>query len=124
VIEPLNSKIDHPGYFLRDCFDGLRLVRDVGVSHFMLLFDLYHQEVECGEVVPTLVTAARHVGVIHVADAPGRHEPGTGSMNYEAIYQALRRARYGGDITFEYLPTQDPVASLTRALAELRAALG
>ena len=123
VIEPLNSKIDHPGYFLRDCIEGLRLVRDVGDSHLMLLFDLYHQEVECGEVVPTLVTAAQHVRIIHVADAPGRHEPGTGAMNYQAIYQALREARYGGDITFEYLPTQDPVASLTRALAELRAAL-
>jgi hydroxypyruvate isomerase len=123
VIEPLNGKIDHPGYFLRDCIEGLRLVRDVGDRHLMLLFDLYHQEVECGEVVPTLVSAAQHVRIIHVADAPGRHEPGTGAMNYQAIYQALREARYGGDITFEYLPTQDPIASLTRALVELRAAL-
>ncbi len=121
IIEPLNNKVDHKGFFLASCVDGLRMVKEAGTPHVKLLFDIYHEQVQAGNVIRTLTAAASSVNVFHIADNPGRHEPGTGEMNYANIYRAIAKAGYQNYVTMEYLPTGDAAASLTKAVKEFRA---
>jgi hydroxypyruvate isomerase len=123
IIEPLNSLVNHKGYFLDTCVDGLKLVKQVDHPRFRLLFDIYHEQVQTGNVIRTLTEAAPHVAVFHVADNPGRNDPGTGELNWPNIYKAIQKTGYTGYVTMEYLPLGDQVKSLTRALNDFRAAL-
>lgn len=123
IVEPLNTKVNHKGYFLSNCVDGLRLMKEVNHPNVRLLFDLYHEQVELGNVIRTALAAMPYVRVFHVADNPGRNEPGTGEMNYANIYQAISKAGYEHYITMEYLPLKEPVRSLAAAVTEMRAAL-
>jgi hydroxypyruvate isomerase len=121
IFEPLNSKVNHKGYFLTTCVEGLKLVKDVDNPHFRLLFDIYHEQVQIGNVIRTAVAAAPFVAVYHIADNPGRNDPGTGEMSYPNIYKAIQKTGYAGYICMEYLPLGEPVASLKKSLDELRA---
>lgn len=123
IVEPLNSKVNHKNYFLTTCVEGLRLVKEADNPHVRLLFDIYHEQVQIGNVIRTIQEAAPFVAVFHVADNPGRSDPGTGELNYPNIYKAIQKTGYGGYITMEYLPLGDQVASLTKAVDEMRAAL-
>jgi hydroxypyruvate isomerase len=122
IFEPLNNKVNHKGYFLPTCVEGLQLVRQVDNPHFQLLFDLYHEQVQIGNVTRTAIEAHPHVAVYHVADNPGRNDPGSGEMNYANIYAAIKKTPYTGYITMEYVPLGDQAASLNKALRDLRAA--
>ena len=121
IFEPLNSKVNHKGYFLTTCVEGLKLVKDVDNPHMRLLFDIYHEQVQIGNVTRTLIEAAPHVAVFHVADNPGRNDPGTGELDYANIYKAIQKTGYSGYITMEYLPLGDAVASLKKSLDEVKA---
>ncbi len=120
IVEPLNNKVNHKGFFLATCVEGLKLIKETDNPHVRLLFDIYHEQVQVGNVTRTIVEAAPYVSVFHVADNPGRNDPGTGEMNYENIYKAIRKTGYLGYITMEYLPLGDQVASLTRAVGDMR----
>ncbi len=120
IIEPLNSKVNHKGYFLNNCTEGLKLVKEVDNPHFRLLFDIYHEQVQVGNVIRTLTEAEPYVAVYHIADNPGRNDPGTGEMNYDNIYKAIQKTGYSGYITMEYLPLGDQVSSLTKSVTEMR----
>jgi hydroxypyruvate isomerase len=121
IFEPLNSKVNHKGYFLTTCVEGLKLVKDVDNPHFRLLFDIYHEQVQIGNVTRTAIAAAPFVAVYHIADNPGRNDPGTGEMSYPNIYKAIQKTGYAGYICMEYLPLGEPVASLKKTLDEMRA---
>ncbi len=123
IVEPLNSLVNHKGFFLTTCTEGLKLIREVDNPHVRLLFDLYHEQVQEGNVIRTLNEAAPEVAVFHVADNPGRNDPGTGEMNYANIYKAVQKTGFSGYLTMEYLPLGEPVASLTKAVDGLRAAI-
>jgi hydroxypyruvate isomerase len=123
LIEPLNTKVDHKGYYLNTCAEGLKLVKAVDSPHFKLLFDLYHEQTEVGDPLKLALEAIPQTAVFHVADSPGRHDPGTGKMNYSEIYKALAKAGYNGIICMEYLPVADQTASLIKAVDAMRAAL-
>lgn len=122
IVEPLNSLVNHKGFFLNTCGEGLKLVKEAGNPHVRLLFDLYHEQVQVGNVIRTAVEAAPWVAVYHVADNPGRNDPGTGEMNYGNIYKAIQKTGYKGYLTMEYLPLGEQVASLTKAVNEFRSA--
>ena len=122
IVEPLNSKVNHKGFFLTTCGEGLKLVKEVDNPHVKLLYDIYHEQTQVGNIA-TLTEAADHVAVFHVADSPGRHDPGTGQMDYKAIYQAIQKTGYSGYVTMEYLPVIDPAASLQKSVDAFRAAL-
>ncbi len=124
IVEPLNNKVNHKGFFLTTCVEGLKLIRQVDNPHVKLLFDLYHEQVQIGNVTRTAIEAMPNVAVYHVADNPGRNDPGTGEMNYENIYRAIKKTGYSGYVTMEYLPLGDQRASLTKAVKEMRAAFG
>jgi hydroxypyruvate isomerase len=123
IVEPLNTKVNHKGYFLDSCVEGLRLMKEVDHPHVRLLFDIYHEQVQLGNVTRTIQAAAPYVKVFHVADNPGRNDPGTGEMNYDNIYKAIRKTGYEGYITMEYLPLGDPVSSLKKAVDGMRDSL-
>jgi hydroxypyruvate isomerase len=103
--------------------EGAKLIRQVDNPHVRLLFDIYHEQVQEGNVIRTLTEAADIVAVFHVADNPGRNDPGTGEINYFNVYKAIQKARYGGYVAMEYLPLGDQVDSLTKALNDFRAAM-
>ncbi|HKW98153.1 MAG TPA: TIM barrel protein [Bryobacteraceae bacterium] len=123
IIEPLNSLVNHKGFFLTTCVEGSKLVREVDNPHVKLLFDIYHEQVQEGNVIRTLTAAADIVAVFHVADNPGRNDPGTGEINYPNVYKAIQKSGYTGYVAMEYLPIGDQVNSLTRSLNGFRAAL-
>lgn len=123
LVEPLNSLVDHPGCFLSSCVEGLKLVREVNHPHARLLFDIYHEQVMRGNLIRTLTEAAPLVGLIHVADNPGRNDPGSGEINFPNVYRAIRKSGYTGRIAMEYRPLGEPVASLSKAVKGIEAAL-
>lgn len=123
IVEPLNNKVNHKGFFLSTCVDGLKLLKEVDNPRVRLLFDIYHEQVQLGNVTRTILEAVPYVSVFHVADNPGRNDPGTGEMNYDNIYRAIRKTGYAGYITMEYLPLGDAAASLTKAVKDMRSAL-
>jgi hydroxypyruvate isomerase len=122
IVEPLNSLVDHKGFFLATCTLGLKLIREVDNPHVRLLFDIYHEQVQQGNVIRTLTDAAPYVAVFHVADNPGRHDPGTGEIQYSNVYKAIQKSGFAGYVTFEYLPLGDQVSSLIRASDGFRSA--
>jgi len=123
IIEPLNSLVNHPGYFLTSGVEGLKAVKEADHPHVKLLFDIYHQQVQEGNIVDTLAKNVQHIAVFHVADCPGRHDPGTGELHYSNIYKAIAKTAFRGQIAMEYLPLAEQVASLTQAVGELRRAI-
>ena len=122
IVEPLNSLVNHKGFFLTTCVEGLKLVREVNNPHVKLLFDIYHEQVQIGNVIRTLTEAAPFVAVFHVADNPGRNDPGSGEINWPNVYKAIQKTGYSGYLCMEYLPLGEQVASLTKSINEFRAA--
>ncbi|MBZ5592218.1 MAG: TIM barrel protein [Acidobacteriia bacterium] len=123
IVEPLNSLVNHKGFFLTTCVEGAKLIRQVDNPHVRLLFDIYHEQVQIGNVIRTLTDAADIVAVFHVADNPGRNDPGSGEINYQNVYKAIQKTGYTGYVAMEYLPLGDQVQSLTRAWNDFRAAM-
>jgi len=109
VPEPLNTRVDHPGYFLQRSHQGFEIVQAVDSPHVKLLFDVYHQQITEGDVVRNLTT---HVGHVHIADNPGRHEPGTGELHYGNVFEALNDAGYDDVVSCEFGPEGDPDAAV------------
>jgi hydroxypyruvate isomerase len=108
VPEPLNVRVDHPGYYLTSSDEGYEIVEAVDSPAVKLLFDVYHQQITEGDVIRRFRRHAEHVGLVHVADNPGRHEPGTGELDYERIFEAIADAGYDGYVSCEFEPTGDP----------------
>jgi hydroxypyruvate isomerase len=107
VVEMLNSTEEHPGYFLDSVRDSLELIDRVGSSRVRLLFDIYHVQLGEGNIIRKLREHIGYIGQIHFADAPGRHEPGTGEINFRNVFKAIYElgGRYTGYVTAEYHPT-------------------
>ncbi len=111
LLEPLNT-VDHPGYVLSSTLEGLELVRAVDHPSVRLLYDLYHSVVMGEEPGEVLAGSGHLVGHVHIADAPGRHEPGTGAIDWRRQLAAIRNAGYRGALGLEFMPTRETVESL------------
>jgi hydroxypyruvate isomerase len=120
VLEPLNIHVDHPGYFLDGSAAGFDLVRAVDSPRIKLLYDIYHMQVMEGNIIQTLLGNLDVIGHVHVADVPGRHEPGTGELSYGRILQALRNAGYDKYVGFEFEPTVPSEEAAATSLALLK----
>jgi len=118
VLEPLNHPVDHPGFFLEQSQTGFELVREVDSPAVNLLFDIYHQQVAEGNILATVTENLDDIGHIHIADVPGRHEPGTGELHYSNILSAIDNAGYDGQVGFEFSPisTEKAAFSAIRSL--------
>ena len=104
TLEPL-SELAHPGYFMHDFATCADIVRAVNEPNIKGLFDCYHEYIERGSVSASLVKHIDAIGHVHVADAPGRHEPGTGDVNYRNVLKTLAGLPYDGYVAFEFYPT-------------------
>ncbi|MFC7141017.1 hydroxypyruvate isomerase family protein [Halosimplex aquaticum] len=116
ALEPLNTEVDHPGYFLTTSAEGFDVVDDVDSPNVRLLYDVYHQQITEGNVIQTVTENVDRIGHVHVADVPGRHEPGTGELNYANVFAALDEAGYDGYVGCEFRPTGDPEAAMDAVL--------
>ena len=124
IIENLNSKVNHPGYFLTSAAEALKAVKEVDHPRLRFLYDLYHEYVQNGDPLPVMKETEPYVAVYHVADAPGRHDPGTGEMKWTDLYTAIGKSSYAGYVALEYLPVPvDQASSLIKAVTAMRSNL-
>jgi len=112
VLEPLNTRIDHPGYFLNDIAAAVALIREIADPGIKLLCDFYHLGVMGESLEAVIDRFTPEIGHVHVADFPGRHEPGTGTADWLGLLRRLRDAGYDGNVGFEYFPLSDSDESL------------
>ncbi len=119
VLEPLNTKVNHPGYFLDHGVEAFRLIEEINHPALRVLYDIYHMQIMDGDIIQTIVTNIDKIGHFHVADVPGRHEPGTGELNYANILRRIDETGYRGFVGLEYHPSADHAQSLdvVKALA-------
>lgn len=115
MLEPLNTRVDHVGYFLPSTREGLDIVDEVGRPEIRLIYDIYHSAVMDEEIAEVLSGRLDRVVHVHLADAPGRHEPGSGSMDWQRRLAWLEAAGYTGLVGLEYKPT-GPTLETLRAL--------
>lgn len=104
LLEPLNQH-DHPGAFLSHSETTFALAQRVDSPHLRVLYDIYHQQITEGNLIPTIRENIEWIGHFHMADTPGRHEPGTGEINYDNVLDAIAALPYEGFVGLEYQPT-------------------
>jgi hydroxypyruvate isomerase len=117
VLEPLNIHVDHRGNLLRTIADAVEVVQAVGSPSVQVLYDLYHMQIESGNLLSVFTQDKEHIGHIHIADNPGRHEPGTGEINYRTVLAGLDKLGYEGVVAFEL----SPLSTYERALEAIMA---
>jgi hydroxypyruvate isomerase len=120
VIEPID-RIENPTIYLDGVTEAFEIAKAVGSPHVRVLYDVYHEQREFGNLIEKFDAHIDQVGLIHIADVPGRHEPGTGEINYLNIYRKLSQLGYKGTIAMEFYPTGDIVETLRRARDQARA---
>lgn len=103
---------ENPKYFLTSVAEGFEIVREINSPHVRFLYDFFHEQISEGNLIEKLEKNIDLVGLVHVADVPGRHEPGTGEIYYPNIYRKLAQLKYDRYVAMEFLPTGDPVAGL------------
>jgi hydroxypyruvate isomerase len=122
LIEPINS-YDIPGFFVNRTDEGLRLIDDIDSDNVFLQYDIYHAQRMEGELAATIEKHLPRIAHIQLADNPGRHEPGTGEINYEFLLRHIDKVGYTGWIGCEYKPattTEAGLGWLERYVAEER----
>lgn len=117
MIEPLNTKVDHPGYYLTSSAEAFDIVREVGSPRVKVVFDIYHQQISEGNILPNITENLDCIAHLHAAGHPGRHELQSGENDYRNIFAAVDRAGYEGACGLEYTPLADPAESLAAARA-------
>ena len=111
VLEPINT-FDIPGFLLNTTQDALNIVNEVKAKNLKIQYDVYHMQKMEGNLVATIESYLDHIGHIQIADNPGRHQPGTGEINYPFVLNALDRLGYEGYVGMEYIPAPDTKTSL------------
>jgi hydroxypyruvate isomerase len=117
-IELLLENIDpeeNPHYFLTSVTEGFDIVRETRAPNVKFLYDFFHEQISGGNLIEKLEKNIDQVGLVHIADVPGRHEPGTGEIYYPNIYRKLAHLKYTRYAAMEFLPTGDPVTKLREA---------
>jgi hydroxypyruvate isomerase len=120
VMEPLNTLTDHPGVFLQTVPQGFAVAKAVDSPSVKVLADLYHEQIQAGNLIKTLETCWDEVGYIQFGDNPGRNEPGTGEINYRNVVRWLRAKGFAGVIGMEHGNSIDGRAGEDRLVAAYR----
>ena len=103
LIEPINTR-DIPKFFLNNTQQALDIIETAAVSNLWLQYDIYHMQIMEGDLAPTIEAQLGRIAHMQLADTPGRHEPGTGEINYPFLFDFIDKAGYGGWIGCEYIP--------------------
>ena len=117
-LEPLNITTDHVGNFLQTTRMAAEITRLIGSPKLKVLYDVYHMQLNEGSICDNIRAYGDQFGHIHVADAPGRHEPGTGEINYRAVYNCLAEAGYRGFIGYELFPKTTTAEAVKAIMAD------
>jgi hydroxypyruvate isomerase len=112
LAEPINA-YDIPGFFISSTREALRLLDEVRADNLKIQYDVYHMQKMEGNLVETIREHLARIGHIQIADNPGRHQPGTGEINYRFLLNELDRMGYEGYVGLEYVPEPDTKASLS-----------
>jgi hydroxypyruvate isomerase len=106
IVEVLNTYVDHAGYFLYYVRDAAELIDRVGSPNVKILFDIYHVQIMEGNLIQNIRSNIDRIGHFHIGDVPGRHEPGTGEINYRNVFKAIYDLadRFRGAAALEYNP--------------------
>jgi hydroxypyruvate isomerase len=102
VLEPLNTLRDHPGQYLNRIPQGYMICKAVGSPACKILFDIYHQQITEGNLIPNFNAAWDEVAYVQVGDNPGRNEPGTGEINYRNVFRHLHSKGFDGIVGMEH----------------------
>ena len=103
LVEALNDK-DIPGFYLTHTRDALQLIEEVNHPNIWLQYDIYHMQITEGNLTRNILDNLAHIAHIQLADNPGRHEPGTGEINFTNLFRFIDEAGYDGWIGLEYKP--------------------
>ena len=106
---------ENPHYFLTSANEAIEIVRAVNHPQVQFLYDIYHEQMSFGNLIDKLDKHIDVIGLVHIADVPGRHQPGTGEINYGNIYKKLAELNYRHNVAMEFLPVGDPVETLRAA---------
>ncbi len=102
VLEMLNTRINHPGQFFTHTAQGHMICTAVNSPSCKLLYDVYHQQITEGNLIPNIDLAWESIGYVQVGDNPGRNEPGTGEINYRNVFRHLHRKSFTGIVGMEH----------------------
>jgi len=118
VMELLNAKIDHPDYHCNKTPWGVELVKRLASPNFKLLYDIYHMQIEEGDIIRTIQENYQYIAHYHTGGVPGRNEiDQTQELNYPAIMNAIKNAGFKGFVAQEFIPAQqNKIASLAKAV--------
>jgi hydroxypyruvate isomerase len=103
---------ENPKYFLTSANEAIEIVRAVNHPQVQFLYDIYHEQMSFGNLIDKLDKHIDVIGLIHIADVPGRHQPGTGEIDYGNIYKKLASLNYRHNVAMEFLPVGDAVSTL------------
>lgn len=117
VLEPIDL-LEYKQEAVPSVTEAFEIVRQVGSSRIKVLYDFYHEQRQAGNLIEKLEHNIDLVGLVHIADVPGRHHPGTGEVDYTNIYRKLAQLNYKRYVCMEFIPIHDPVAELRQARLE------
>jgi hydroxypyruvate isomerase len=103
LVEPINT-FDMPGFMVSTTGQGRQLLDEVGHENLKLQYDVYHMQRMEGELIGTMKANLDHIAHIQIADNPGRHQPGTGEINYPFVLRQIDEMGYDGWVSLEYVP--------------------
>ncbi len=106
---------ENPKYYLTSVAEGFKIIEEVNHPQVRFLYDFFHEQISEGNLIEKLEKNIDKVGLCHIADVPGRHEPGSGEINYVNIYKKLAQLRYDRYVAMEFIPRGDAVQSLRAA---------
>ena len=114
VIEPID-RLENPTLYLDGVTEAFEMTHAVGSPHVKVLYDVYHEQRSHGNLIEKMEANADQIGLVHIADVPGRHQPGSGEIDYANVYRTLAHIGYKGVIAMEFYATGDPVDDLRKA---------
>lgn len=112
MIEPLNTLVNHKGYYLWSAVEAFDIIKEVNHPLVKVVYDIYHQQVMEGNIIPNVTNNLDCIAHLHSAGHPGRHELQFGENDYKVIFDAIGKAGYKGACGLEYSPTLEAVESL------------
>jgi hydroxypyruvate isomerase len=103
---------ERPKCFLTSAAEGIEIVRAVNHPQVQFLYDIFHEQMGYGNLIEKLDKHIDVIGLVHIADVPGRHQPGTGEINYTNIFHKLVELKYKRMVAMEFRPTGDAISAL------------
>ena len=115
MIEPLNTYVNHPGYYLWSAVEAFQIIREAENPFAKVVYDIYHQQIMEGNIIPNITKNLECIAHLHSAGHPGRNELQYGESDYKVIFAAVDKAGYQGACGLEYHPLMEPEESLIEA---------